>query len=163
MKIAGLGSLERRAKVTLIGSDGESVDLIVTAVPLGFEVDLARDIPAPIPPSRTSAGPKGVTQTFDREDSKFKAAEAEVSSLQLVAMIHCALRNEPKVTWTAQRSAFTEPVQFYRAIRDEMREMGFSILDWSAIAKALSSLSGQLEKKMEEAAQGFLPEAPTGA
>ncbi len=163
MKIAGLNSLERRTKVTLIGSEGEAVNLIVTAVPLGFEVDVARDIPAPIPPSRTVSGPKGITQTFDREDSKFKAAEADVSSLQLVAMIHSALRNDPKVTWAAQRAAFAEPIEFYRAIREEMRTMGFSILDWNAIAKALSSLSGMLEKKMEEAAQGFLPAAPTGA
>ena len=163
MKIAGLGTLERRTHVTLIGAEGEAVDLIVTAVPLGFEVDIARDIPAPIPPTRTSAGPKGVITTHDREDAAFKAAEADVSSLQLVAMIHSALRNEPKVTWTAQRPAFTTAIDFYRAVREEMRAMGFSMVDWNAIAKALSELSGQLESKMREAAAGFLPKAPEGA
>lgn len=163
MMIAGLRSLERRTTVALIGADGEQVPIVVTALPFGWEVDIAREIKPPVPPKRvTMTGPGGKpSETVDREDAAFKAAEADASSLQLVAMVYSSLRNEPKIQWRSQRAAFTDAAEFYRAIREEMREFGFTLLDWNAITGALARLSGSIEKAVQKASADFLPEAQT--
>ena len=160
MKVEGLSTLKRTATVTVTGDEGKPVSFQVRALPLGFSVDLMIDLPLPNPPEVVTGYKSGegqITKTNDK-DPKYLAALEEVTVLQLVAAAHYALGEDPRVTFTAKRGSYEKAVEFYRAVRDEMRDFGLTTSSISQISSMTTRLARIDERLLDEAGKFIRPD-----
>lgn len=165
MKIEGLKSLKRTGTVRLIDSDGGYVDLRVTGLPLGYQADLMREVPGPTPARVKRGMDARGNPLWDSVDytPEYKQQEMEASSLQSVAIICYALRDEPRVHFSSKRENFSTPADYYRAVRAEMAEMGWSDAEFAKILAAVGSLSALSDENVEAAKDAFLSGGTAGS
>lgn len=156
MKITGLSSLRRVGTYTMRGAGGEAVTLTIAALPIGFAMDIVRELPGPgVPQRQVGINAKtGPVMTPDPEDPDYRAASAENDRLQLAMVVATALRSEPAVKFDAQRTAFPKAVDYWRAVLAELIDFGFTDADLVGLKAAVVRLSLDQEK-IDEAKQVF--------
>lgn len=163
MKIAGLASLRRTGTFSMRDAAGNKVALLITALPLGFIMDLMQRLPAPPVPQKAMGKNRDGTTLFvaDKEDPTFRAAESEVNRLQLAMLVATVLRDEPRVVFDAKREQYTNEPEFWRAVLKELVEFGFTDADFGRLRAAAEALTIS-QASIDEAKQVF-SEAETPA
>jgi len=167
MRIAGLpeGVNLREETVVDLRRKEHKVQLTVRALQSDFMTDSEKEIPSPVPPRLgISRDKKGridrdpatgrPVMLYDEEDHAYIAAASEAKVLQTFKLIVDAL-DPSEVTFEAKRDDFDTAAEFYQACRREMDALGFSIADYTALAKAVADVSDISEEDLAVAEAGF--------
>ena len=167
MKIEGadLAIAQKEFLITRPGKD--AISLLCTAIPYGFNEQIEKEIPDPIP--RKKGFMKDVRNRvlkdpetrkpmieYDDETPDFKAREARINRLQSIYMIHEALKSDPRISFEAQRDKFETTEDWASAIDAEFRAAGFSIGEMTKLLTFVCELSGMSKEQIDEVKESFL-------
>ena len=168
MKLKGTNLFNERAvgQVSLARPD-KIINLTIRALPLGFEELVLQRLPPPRPPKKfmmkegkVLRDERGVPyQELDVENPAFRKAVTHISFLQMIAMVHEALKGDPEVSWETiepKDDAGAGWQAFYEGILGEMRAQNLSTGDIKKIVNKVMQLSGVREEDITEARERFL-------
>ena len=167
MKILGDTRFQRTGKWRFTIGD-RYYDITLCSLPYGFDEDLEKILPSPVPPRKPVYGPKGekvfvkgsktVQLTEPNEDDpKYLRKLAENRVHQGLWMIYNGLKCEPNWVWDHKPEDYPDNLSgFCEAIREELRksEMPYGVM--GDMLRAILEISGTPDEAIEEAEQDFL-------
>jgi hypothetical protein len=172
MEIGGkaLGGLAKRM-MSLPRGNGSSINLMITALPLGFEEKAERVFPSPSPPRqfvmrgkkimRDPKTMKPLTEP-DFENHEYKQASRTTNRLQMVLYFYEAVKSDPDVTFSTQVPSDDAAAEiwagFYLQLLAELQRSGFTSGDLKQVFDVVAELSNMGDVQVEEAVEDFLPE-----
>ena len=143
----------RQFPVTVVDGDEEhEVFLTLSSLPFGFEREMEKELPLPIPPDKVVIDPKtrGVVRNPngvpmkepDTKDEKYVAEEERVAGLRYMWIILRALENDDMLIVETDRDKYTDPFEYYSAVQVEFLECGFPAGAIKELAEAALENSG---------------------
>jgi hypothetical protein len=158
--------IHARGKVTLERTEEsgmDSITLTIHALPPTYAQDAEMEVPSPQRPRiGISRNKKGIIDKdgqgrpimlYDEENPDYQAELREVQQLQAVKMIVDAL--DPAEAKFETRRDSMPPKEYYKRIREEMREYGLSLGDYVTLVRAITNVSNLSEEDVEAAGLDF--------
>lgn len=168
MRLVGLEQIssirtEQAVELRPATDDSPAIVLRVHNLPPDYGESVESELPTPVATragwekdekGRLVQGPDGrPLPKYLTDDGGYRKRLREVQQLQAVKMIVDAL--VPGQIEFGVRREDEEPMEYYRAIRQEMKEFGFGVGDFVALVTAISDVSGVSEEEVKAATAGF--------
>ncbi len=173
MKVAGKTPSKRAPKIVVLDrTGGEKISLTITALPLGFvEMTLQDRLPLPMPVKKYAVDARNAVlkdkdgipvleQVF--ESQEFRSRVRKAKSLQGIAMIYEAVKNDLSIQWETPKGENWEV--FYESIMQEMSAW-LTTGELAFILGEITGLSMLKQQDVDDARDSFLSKgasAPAG-
>ena len=165
MRIAGHDKLSRAQLTMLLQRGDAQVELMLTALPIGYVLIMLRGMPRP-KPVRTGRRKDAAGNRLNDDDGnplwatnedtpEFQAAAEEWANRAAAYRIYLALREDPTVTFTAELDAEGQTLpEFCDLVLAELTDAGFGERDLFELSMAAMSLGGDLSAATDAAKNG---------
>lgn len=169
MRILGQDNVREYGVAVVPRSDGDPLNLKIQSV--GSEAERIASLPCwhAEPPATVLRDAKGAivrdkdgqhVTVYNREAAAFKSRQAELNALYGVAYIYLGLVQEPgNVEWDTDHELLdSDPLGFFRSIRDEMESVGLSQGAQAELFRQIHELSVPSKEEVD-AAKGTFQDA----
>lgn len=173
MRIEGFEPGQVSTVVVLRRPGGRDLQLTVTALPIGYDEELERGLPNPVPPVRgplrdergsllREAGRP--VPFYDTFDPKYQAERRQAMRRRMTLMIREALRGDSQVQWeTPEEKGGRSDADYADALYAEMRAFGFTEGDLAALIGAVVQASSLTEEELAKGREQFFRPGTPGA